>query len=279
MKVPSLLLLLAVAAPAAPAFADGSAHRCDVDWLKAAQSTGLGVAINDPGKYLTAAAGQAPTIDILNPSKLCDATVWRSLAVLAPVGEPILDPKTRQPIGGVTLKWNDPAVQQEWAKGLSAQLKILLDADARYQSIDKTGRDALTAAEAVVSAAEKTGVAARQEVAGPAALKKDGLTGDAYVADKGYVVSALADAPAGTTQDPAELKAAFLQVLDDDNPPAPPKPRRLSPGPPRRPLRPRPRSTRRAPPSPPSARPSSRSPTRRAPPPRPLSPTPTTRPP
>ena len=224
MKVPALLLLAAVAFPAA-AVAEGPAHRCDVDWLTKAQGTSLGVAIADPNKYLApaAAAGQPPAIDILNPTKLCDVTVWHSLAVLAPVGEPILDPKTHKPIGGVTLRWNDPATQAEWAKGLASQIKILLDADAKYQRVDALGREALTQSEAVVTAAEKTGVAARADAGTPAALKALGLTVDAYAGEKGYSVAALADAPAGTTQDPAELKAAFTQVLDDAAPPAAPK--------------------------------------------------------
>src|SRR6185312_17360595 len=104
MKVPALLLL-AAALPSA-ALADGPAHRCDIDWIKSAQATGLGASINDPNKYLTpGASGAGPSIDITNPSKLCDATVWHSLAVLTPVGgEVILDPKTRQPINGVTMK-------------------------------------------------------------------------------------------------------------------------------------------------------------------------------
>lgn len=233
MKVPALLLL-AAALPSA-ALADGPAHRCDVEWIKSAQGTGLGAAINDPNKYLTSgAAGQGPSLDIANPSKLCDATVWRSLAVLTPVGgDVILDPKTHQPVNGVTMKWNDPALKAEWAKGLSSQLKILADADARYQRIDALGREALIQSEAVVAAAEKTGVAARgADVTTPAALKKDGLTGDQYVEDKGYSVAALADAPAGTSMDPAVLKAAFVQIIDDAAAPAPKtKPRKGAPAP------------------------------------------------
>ncbi|HXS99639.1 MAG TPA: hypothetical protein VN915_03120 [Elusimicrobiota bacterium] len=223
MKVPALLLL-AAALPSA-ALADGPAHRCDVEWLKKAQNTPLGGTIDDPNKYLKpgASAGEPVVIDILNPTKLCDATVWHSLAVLEPVGEPILDPRTRQPIGGVRLKWNDPALQAEWNKGLASQLKILIDADARYQRVDALGREALTQSEAVMAAAEKTGVASRTDAGTPAALKPLGLTGDQYVEDKGYTAAALAEAPAGTTQDPAELKAAFTQILDDDAPPKAPK--------------------------------------------------------
>src|SRR3569832_429450 len=118
MKVPALLLLAAVLLPSA-ALADGPAHRCDIDWIQKAQNTPLGGSIADPNHYLStaAASGEPMAVDILNPSKLCDATVWHSLAVLEPVGEPILDPRTRQPVGGVRLRWNDPALAEAWKKG------------------------------------------------------------------------------------------------------------------------------------------------------------------
>ena len=226
MKTPSLLLLLAAAALASPAAAADPAHRCDVAWLTKVQATPLGGSIDDTNKYLVpgTAAGQPVVIDILNPSKLCDATVWHYLAVLAPVGEPILDPRTRLPIGGVTLRWNDDNIKQDWAAGLAEQIKLLLAIDSLYQIVDGLGRDALTKGDAAAEAAVKSAIAARKDGAGVDKLKTLGLTADAFAGDKGYELVAAPTVAA--TGMPAPDVKAFAQIVEDGPAAAPATPAR-----------------------------------------------------
>jgi hypothetical protein len=213
MKTPSLALLLAAAALASPAAAADPAHRCDVAWLTKAQSTPLGVTVDDPNKYLTAAAGQAPTLDISNPSKLCDATVWRYLAAPAAAGTIAIDPTTHLRLASAPPVWNDANLKQDWAGGLGEQIKILLAVDSLYQIVDGLGRDALTKGDAAADAAVKSGISARKDGAGLDKLIAAGLTGAAYTADKGYeLVAAPTVAATGT---PMADKTAFTQIVED----------------------------------------------------------------
>lgn len=200
MKTPSLFLLLALVVPAAAA--DAPAHRCNVDWLKSAQATPWGQAVADPDKYLTTASGQAPAIDAAGKPKLCDATVWNNLTALAPVASP----------------------KEKWTEGLGSQITILLGIDIYYQRVDELGLAALAKADAVVDAAVKSGIVARSDGAALDALKKAGLsadrTPDLYGGAKGYSVSVPATP---VTPAPADMAAAFSQLLADAAPAAKPK--------------------------------------------------------
>lgn len=233
MKSLSVYFVLAlwVAAPASAAIA----HRCDVAWLKNARdAVSRGDRLDDPNYYLTTeviAGGQRAVIDIDDGPNLCDATVWNYLAFLDIVPRPVLDfSPRRQPVGELTRRWNDAALKQDWASGLSEQIKILLAVDDLYQEIDSLGQDTLKAADTVVNAAVRGGVVSRKDGASLFELKKYGLTGDALLGEQGY--EAVPAAPGSTnTPSAARLNFAFSQLLADAPTTSKMGPKPLKPGP------------------------------------------------
>ncbi len=209
MKTPSLLLLLAVAAPA---FAAGAADRCAVDVLKDAAAAAARIA---PNTVLSVSSdtltnGRKDTKEMT----FCEGPVWHYLAHLAPV-----------PGGQPTVIWNDPDLQKDWAAGLPEQLKILTAIDDLYKSrVDGLGLEALAAADAVVNDAVASGVVAKKDGNAGGDLSKlalSGFTANAYAMKANYTLSApaSADAPAATD----DMKAAFKRLLADAPAKAAPK--------------------------------------------------------
>jgi hypothetical protein len=224
MKAPAPLLLLALAV-ASPAHA--AAARCDDAQLAQIQGVlaqGGTPAANKNLKAEPIPGGERWVFDVASAPKICDRTVWRYLAAKAP--------------GGLVLQWSDEGLQQDWSAGLAEQTKILLAVDALYGKADALGKSILSGGQEVLNAAVKIGVVSIKTGEGTGRVIKEGYSGEAYAAAKGFTVGTfelkdtmkaagaplkldaasvrgLTVVPKSVAPSPEDLKAALNKLLTD----------------------------------------------------------------
>lgn len=200
MKTPSFLPLLILFA-ALPAAADPKpGERCDVKWLEETQAI-----LSKPGGY----RADADRIEVVGDSvklkfgsaKTCDAATWRNLATMEPInGEVVMDPRTKQPVGGVGLRWRNPAAAAFWKDADAAQqIGLVLVAGDFYAIIDEKAKAIVAAGDEVIDVAKSLGFV------------------DFKVSEK-----SLAELSKGTSGGPAgAIKPRLVTVLDEGKrPPA-----------------------------------------------------------
>jgi hypothetical protein len=158
MKTPSFLPLLILFA-ALPAAADPQpGERCEVKWLETTQAI-----LSKPGGY----RADLDRIEVVGDSvklkfgslKTCDAATWRNLATVEPIsGEVVLDPRTKQPVGGVGLRWRNSAAAAFWKDADAAQqIGFVLVASDFYAIIDAKAKAIVAAGDEVIDAAKALG--------------------------------------------------------------------------------------------------------------------------
>lgn len=158
MKTPSslALLLLFAALPAAAEPKPG--QRCDSEWLEKTQAlmSQSGRTVSDErveivGDFVKLKFGHAKT---------CDAATWRQLATVEPVGEPVLDPKTHQPVGGTALRWRNKAAGDFWKDTAVAQhIGLVLVVNDFFGAVDAKAAAVVAAGDEVLDAAKALGFA------------------------------------------------------------------------------------------------------------------------
>ena len=158
MKTPSslALLLLFAALPAAAEPKPG--QRCDSEWLEKTQAlmSQSGRTVSDErveivGDFVKLKFGHAKT---------CDAATWRQLATVEPVGEPVLDPKTGQPVGGTALRWRNKAAGDFWKDTAVAQhIGLVLVVNDFFGAVDAKAAAVVAAGDEVLDAAKALGFA------------------------------------------------------------------------------------------------------------------------
>jgi hypothetical protein len=159
LKTPSSLplLLLFAALPAAAEIKPG--QRCDVEFLERAKS-----ALSKPGGTIIderiEVVGDVARLKF-GSLKTCDAATWRHLATLEPISnDVVLDPKTRQPVGGVGLRWRNKAAADFWKDvAVYEQIGLVLAVSDFYAEVDKRGAAIVAAGDAVIDAAKDLGFA------------------------------------------------------------------------------------------------------------------------
>lgn len=160
MKTPSSLaiIFLAAALPGAAAAAPKAGARCDVEWLEKTQAimSQSGRSVSDErievvGDVVKLKFGHAAT---------CDAATWRQLATVEPVGEPVLDQKTGQPVGGTALRWRNRAAGDFWKDTAVAQhIGLVLVVNDFFGSVDAKAAAVIAAADEVIDAGKAMGFA------------------------------------------------------------------------------------------------------------------------
>ncbi|MBI2788730.1 MAG: hypothetical protein HYX59_08615 [Elusimicrobia bacterium] len=158
MKTPSslALILLCAALPAAAEPKPG--QRCDTDWLEKTQAlmSQSGRTVSDErveivGDFVKLKFGHAKT---------CDAATWRQLATVEPVGEPVMDPKTHQPVGGTALRWRNKAAGDFWKDTAVAQhIGLVLVVNDFFGAVDAKAAAVVAAGDEVLDAAKALGFA------------------------------------------------------------------------------------------------------------------------
>lgn len=158
MKTPSslALILLCAALPAAAEPKPG--QRCDSEWLEKTQAlmSQSGRTVSDErveivGDFVKLKFGHAKT---------CDAATWRQLATVEPVGEPVMDPKTHQPVGGTALRWRNKAAGDFWKDTAVAQhIGLVLVVNDFFGAVDAKAAAVVAAGDEVLDAAKALGFA------------------------------------------------------------------------------------------------------------------------
>lgn len=158
MKTLSFLTLL-VLFFALPAAADSKpGERCEVKWLEATQAI-----LSKAGGY----RADVDRIEVVGDSvklkfgslKTCDAAIWRNLATMEPInGDVVLDPRTKQPVGEVGLRWRNPAAAAFWKDAAAAQqIGLVLVVSDFYAVIDEKAKAIVDAGDEVIDAANSLG--------------------------------------------------------------------------------------------------------------------------
>ncbi|MCR4296292.1 MAG: hypothetical protein NUW21_12210 [Elusimicrobia bacterium] len=158
MKTPSSLALILFLA-ALPASAEPKpGERCDVKWLEETQAI-----MSQSGRSVTdervEVVGNLVKLKFGSP-KTCDAATWRQLATVEPVGEPVLDPQTRQPVGGTALRWRNRAAGDFWKDATVARhIGLVLVVDDFFRVVDAKAAAIVAAGDEVIDAAKALGLA------------------------------------------------------------------------------------------------------------------------
>jgi len=156
MKTPSslALILLCAALPAAAEPKPG--QRCDSDWLEKTQAlmSQSGRAVSDERVEIV---GDKVALKF-GHAKSCDAATWRQLATVEPVGEPVMDPKTGQPVGGTALRWRNKAAGDLWKEATVAQhIGLVLVVNDFFGAVDAKAAALVAAGDEVLDAAKALG--------------------------------------------------------------------------------------------------------------------------
>lgn len=158
MKTPSFLALLLLLAALPAAAEPKPGERCDVAWLEETQAimSQSGRSVSDERVEVV---GNIVKLKFGGP-KTCDAATWRHLATLEPVGEPVLDPRTRQPVGGTALRWRNRAAGDFWKDTAVAQhIGLVLVVDDFFRVVDAKAAAIVAAGDEVLDAAKAMGFA------------------------------------------------------------------------------------------------------------------------
>lgn len=219
MKTPSFLaIVLSVAAlPAGAAPAPKPGARCDSEWLEKTQAimsqSGRSVAderIEVVGDFVKLKFGHLGT---------CDAATWRHLATLEPVGEPVLDQKTGQPVGGTALRWRNRAAGDFWKDTAVAQhIGLVLVVDDFYRVIDGRAAAIVAAADEVIDAAKAMGFADYKVSEKPLAELSKGTSGGPIGAMKPRVVTVFEEGKQVPASIAREQLGATMRKLVNDGP-------------------------------------------------------------
>lgn len=158
MKTPSslALILLCAALPAAAEPKPG--QRCDTDWLEKTQAlmSQSGRTVSDERVEIV---GDKVALKF-GHAKSCDAATWRQLATAEPVGEPVMDPKTHQPVGGTALRWRNKAAGDLWKEATVAQhIGLVLVVNDFFGAVDAKAAAVVAAGDEVLDAAKALGFA------------------------------------------------------------------------------------------------------------------------
>jgi len=158
MKTPSSLaiLFLAAALPTGAAAEPKNGARCDAEWLEKTYAT-----MSQAGRTVSDERAEVVS-DVIKlkfgHANTCDAATWRHLATVELVGEPILDPRTRQPIDGTALHWRSQAAGNYWKEGTIAhQIGLVLTVNDFYRVVDAKAAEISAAADEVLDAAKALG--------------------------------------------------------------------------------------------------------------------------
>ncbi len=215
MKTPSslALLLLFAALPAAAEPKPG--ERCDVKWLEETQAimSQSGRSVSDERVEVV---GNVVKLKFGNP-KTCDAATWRHLATVEPVGEPVLDSRTGQPVGGTALRWRNRAAGDFWKDTAVAQhIGLVLVADDFFRVVDAKAAAIVAAGDEVIDAAKALGLADFTVSEKALADLSKGTSGGPTGAIKPRVVAVFAEekrVPA--TVAPEQLGATMRKLVTD----------------------------------------------------------------
>lgn len=217
MKTPSSLALILFLAALPAAAEPKPGERCDVKWLEETQAimSQSGRSVSDERVEVV---GNIVKLKFGGP-KTCDAATWRHLATVEPVGEPVLDARTGQPVGGTALRWRSRAAGDFWKDTAVAQhIGLVLVVDDMFRAVDAKAAAIVAAGDEVIDAAKALGLADFTVSEKPLGELSRGTSGGPIGLLKPRVVTIFEETKQGPSTVPPDQLGATMRKLVTDGP-------------------------------------------------------------